>query len=81
MKGFYDRKNLNWKSLKRTVHILSAAPPGGGRSDITKRLSNRFHIMCMPPSNEESLTKIFLSILSQFLAINKFKKDIQLIAD
>ena len=59
MKGFYDREGLFWKNLVRTVQILSAAPPGGGRSDITKRLSNRFHIMCMPPSNEESLTRIF----------------------
>jgi len=35
MKGFYDRKQLFWKDLARTVLILSAAPPGGGREKIT----------------------------------------------
>ena len=81
MKGFYDRKLLFWKDLARTVIILSAAPPGGGRSVITQRFSNKFHIMCMPPSNDESLTKIFLSILQQFLVVNKFKKDICLLSE
>jgi len=35
----------------------------------------------MPPSNDESLTKIFLSILQQYLVINKFKKDICLLSE
>ena len=78
MKGFYDRLSQHpyWKHLARSVILLSAAPPGGGRNAVTKRLSNQFHIMCMAPSNDETLTRIFQQILQQFLIQNKFKKDL-----
>lgn len=57
--GFYDRKLLFWKTVENTLLLACAAPPGGGRSEITPRFTRHFHVFCMPQPSQETLKTIF----------------------
>lgn len=61
--------------------IAASAPPGGGRSELTPRFTRHFHMMCLPPTQEESLNLIFSSILTGFLKAYTFKSEIVSMAD
>eukprot|EP00744_Colponema_vietnamica_P002637 GILI01004106.1.p1 GENE.GILI01004106.1~~GILI01004106.1.p1 ORF type:complete len:1989 (+),score=654.53 GILI01004106.1:157-5967(+) len=74
-KGFYDRKKLFWKDIVDTTLVCSAAPPGGGRNGLTPRFTRHFHMLCLPPTSEDSMTLIFGSILEGFLG--NFKHELQ----
>eukprot|EP01138_Halocafeteria_seosinensis_P006356 gb/GECG01006497.1/.p1 GENE.gb/GECG01006497.1/~~gb/GECG01006497.1/.p1 ORF type:complete len:3153 (+),score=416.35 gb/GECG01006497.1/:1-9459(+) len=67
--GFYDRDKLFWKDITDTTLVTAAAPPGGGRADITARFTRHFHLLCLPPSADSVLKHIFTSILDGFLSI------------
>ena len=75
-KGFYDREQLIWKDAEDSVLIAAAAPPGGGRSDLTPRFTRHFTMMCLPPASFESLMVIFKSILEGFFKSYTFKPEI-----
>jgi dynein heavy chain len=49
--------------------IACAAPPSGGRADLTPRFSSKFNLLCMPEASQSTLTTIFSSILKNFLSI------------
>ena len=76
--GMYDRKKLFWKDVENTTILLCSAPPGGGRAEMTPRLSRHFGLLCMPATSEEAMTTIFQSILSGFLG--PFRQEIQLLS-
>ncbi len=63
---FYDRDKLFLKNIADFVMFSAAAPPGGGRADMTQRFSQHFHMLCLPPSSDAVLQNIFESILSGF---------------
>lgn len=66
-KGLYERGDWVWKDVVETTIIACAAPPSGGRADITKRMSRRFNLFNLPKSSQEVLKVIFSSILRGFL--------------
>ena len=66
-KGLYERGDWAWKDVVDSTIIACAAPPSGGRADITKRMSRRFNIFNLPKSSGETLKVIFSSILKGFL--------------
>jgi dynein heavy chain, axonemal len=76
--GFYDREKLFWKHVQDAVLVCAAAPPGGGRAEVTPRFSRHFHMLCVPQSTDEVLKHIFGSILGGFLEI--FPPDVQALA-
>lgn len=80
-KGFFDRTQHFWKEVKDTILIAASAPPGGGRSDLTPRFTRHFHMMCLPPTQEESLSLIFGSILTGFLKTYVFRGEIVSMVD
>lgn len=65
--GLYERADWVWKDVVESTVIACAAPPSGGRADITKRLSRRFNMFCLPKSSTEILRVIFSSIMTGFL--------------
>ena len=67
-KGMYERKEWKWKDVSGTTMIACAAPPSGGRAELTPRFSRRFNMLCMPEPTPGTLTTIFSSILKNFLA-------------
>ena len=74
-RGFYDREKLYWKNIDDTVTVAAAAPPGGGRAEVTPRFSRHFHVLCVPPASPDVLKHIFGSILQGFL--EPFNEDVR----
>jgi dynein heavy chain len=75
-KFLYDRDKLFLKHVKDTVVFAAAAPPGGGRAEMTGRFSSRFHMLCVPPASEDVLFTIFSSILGGFFSKNNFSDSV-----
>ena len=63
MGGFYDRKGLFWKDVQDVVLVSACGPPEGGRSPTTPRLLRFFHLLAIAEMSEDTLRKIFSSIL------------------
>jgi dynein heavy chain, axonemal len=76
-KFFYDREKLFLKNIDNFVMFSAAAPPGGGRAEMTQRFTEHFHMLCLPPSSEDVLQKIFESILHGFTSKSKFDEQTQ----
>ncbi|KAA0150075.1 hypothetical protein FNF29_05515 [Cafeteria roenbergensis] len=74
-KGFYDREKLFFKHIQDTMLVCGAAPPGGGRAEVTPRFSRHFHMLCVPQSSDDVLKHIFGSIVAGFLEV--FPSDVQ----
>ena len=67
--GMYDRKERFWKEIQNTTYLAAAAPPTGGRNELTARFTRHFNLMCIPQPNQKILFKIFNSILSGFMSV------------
>jgi len=67
--GMYDRKERFWKEIQNTTYLAAAAPPTGGRNEMTTRFTRHFNLFCIPQPNQKILFKIFNSILSGFLSV------------
>ena len=65
--GFYDRKKLNFIYVQSTNLCICAAPPGGGRSDMTRRFTRHFNMVAFASQSSETLKMIFRSILGGFV--------------
>jgi dynein heavy chain len=65
--GFYDREKLFWKQLQDISIVAACAPPGGGRNNITPRLTRHFNLMNILAPSDLNLGKIFRSIVEGFL--------------
>eukprot|EP01060_Flectonema_neradi_P004124 TRINITY_DN12705_c0_g1_i2.p1 TRINITY_DN12705_c0_g1~~TRINITY_DN12705_c0_g1_i2.p1 ORF type:complete len:4231 (+),score=761.72 TRINITY_DN12705_c0_g1_i2:111-12803(+) len=74
--GFYDRKHLFWKTIQDVVVLAACGPPEGGRSAVTPRLVRFFHLLQIPNLSEESMTKIFQSILNGFFSTSNFSSEV-----
>eukprot|EP00767_Chilomastix_cuspidata_P003405 gnl/Chilomastix_cuspidata/3528.p1 GENE.gnl/Chilomastix_cuspidata/3528~~gnl/Chilomastix_cuspidata/3528.p1 ORF type:complete len:4397 (+),score=382.77 gnl/Chilomastix_cuspidata/3528:1904-13192(+) len=72
MKGLYDRNELFFKDFINTVVIGACGPPGGGRNEITPRLSRHFILLSIPEATDQILTTIFQSILDGAWEQEKF---------
>lgn len=68
-KGLFERKEWQWKQVEDTTLVCAAAPPGGGRSEITPRFTTHFNMFCVPIASSDMLSAIFGSILNGFLAV------------
>lgn len=62
----YDRDKLFQKWFQDTLFFTAAAPPTGGRSEVTPRFTRHFNVMCVPPAADASVALIFNSILKGF---------------
>jgi dynein heavy chain len=61
--GFYDRHKLFWKEIQDVTVVAACGPPGGGRHAMTPRFMRHFNMISIPSPSDESLRKIFWSIL------------------
>ena len=74
--GFYDREKLFWKDIVDTMLFTGAAPPGGGRSEVTPRFTRHYNVFCVPPTSNDSMAVIFRAIVNGFLG-NKFEDEVK----
>ncbi|KAJ4461065.1 putative Dynein heavy chain 1; axonemal [Paratrimastix pyriformis] len=65
--GFYDRKKLTFTYLGDTQFVLACGPPGGGRNQMTPRLTRLFHCLGMPKVSRLSMGTIFAAVVNGFL--------------
>lgn len=68
--GWYDRELNSFKKLVDIQFMAAMGPPGGGRNEITYRMSRHFHSICLNPYQDSSLATIFGTILG--FSLKKF---------
>lgn len=81
--GFYDRKVAGfWKHVTEVTVCAACGPPEGGRNPVTMRLTRMFHLLQIPTLSEESMIRIFESILTGFFTQpeKNFSKEVQSLA-
>lgn len=62
--GLYDRgKELNYKILKDLDFVAAMGKAGGGRNEVDTRFISLFSVFSIPFPSEESLNRIYASIL------------------
>eukprot|EP00741_Cyanophora_paradoxa_P002452 tig00000076_g2377.t1 len=66
-KGWYDRKTLEFKQIIDVSFVGAMGPPGGGRNPVTNRFIRHFNMMSFTELENDSLSRIFNTILSTFL--------------
>ncbi|CAJ1415305.1 unnamed protein product [Effrenium voratum] len=65
--GWYDRKSAEFRNLVDLIFIGAMGPPGAGRPFLTGRYQRRFNLVFVTPFEQESLQRIFQSIMQWFL--------------
>ncbi|CAG9819075.1 unnamed protein product [Phaedon cochleariae] len=77
--GFwYDRKKQQRVYIENMHILASMGPPGGGRNVITDRLLSRFNVINMTFPEDETISRIFGSMLAQHLAAD-FDESVKLV--
>lgn len=77
--GWYDLKEKSWKHIVDTVVISAMGPPGGGRNHVTPRLLRHFNLFCFAEFDDNTLRRIFSTIVSWHFAI--FPLEVRSLAD
>ncbi|KAJ7387135.1 Dynein heavy chain 10, axonemal [Desmophyllum pertusum] len=74
--GMYDRgKELNLKNYRDIGFVAAMGKPGGGRNEVDPRFISLFSVFNVTFPTQESLTKIYFSILNGHL--EPFKKEVK----
>lgn len=61
--GWYDRKENTFRQLVDVQFVAAMGPPGGGRTSITQRYVRHFNLLNFVPFSNESLQRVFGTIL------------------
>ncbi len=67
--GFYDVNKLFFKNVQDVVVCSAAAPPGGGRNEVSPRLLRHFHMVWLTNLTTKSMHTIFTSIVRGYMNI------------
>ena len=66
--GWYDTAALSFKQLIELDFVAAMGPPGGGRNPITSRYLRHYNVVAVTDFSDESLQRIFVTIMEWFLA-------------
>eukprot|EP00775_Hariotina_reticulata_P007079 gene7079-7292_t len=72
--GLYDRKSLSWKPVIDTVTVAACGPPGGGRHDMSCRLTRHMTTLAMPQPSTAVMKGICTALLDGFMQRAPFDK-------
>eukprot|EP00606_Chrysophyceae_sp_TOSAG23-5_P000891 GSChrysophyteH2.ASY1.ANO1.1126.1 assembled CDS len=67
--GFYDVNKLFFKNVQDVIVCSAAAPPGGGRNEVSPRLLRHFHMIWLTNLSIKAMHTIFTSIVRGYMNI------------
>ncbi|XP_071807320.1 dynein axonemal heavy chain 12-like isoform X1 [Asterias amurensis] len=73
--NWYDKKDTTKIVLTDVQFLTAMGPPGGGRNPVTSRFLRHFNIIGITPFNDETMQRIFSTIVSYYLRANEFAPD------
>ena len=74
--GWFDRKENTFKHIIDAKFVACMGPPGGGRTNITPRMMRHLSLISLADFDDDTLLRIFSSILQWFFAKNKFSEEV-----
>uniref|UniRef100_A0A7S0EN91 Uncharacterized protein n=1 Tax=Hanusia phi TaxID=3032 RepID=A0A7S0EN91_9CRYP len=75
--GWFDRKLLQFREIIDIIFVAAMGPPGGGRNPISARMLRHFNFLSFTTIENESLNRIFGTILKTFISANFNSEDFQ----
>jgi len=76
--GWYDLKEKSWRSIVSTSLVSAMGPPGGGRNFVTPRLLRHFNLFCFPEFDDNTLRRIFSTIVHWHFQGSPFAGDVRM---
>jgi hypothetical protein len=61
------RRTWQWKSVSNVLLLGACGPPGGGRQEMSARITRPFTLLAVAPPDEGSMRSVCSSILTGFL--------------
>eukprot|EP00796_Vickermania_ingenoplastis_P008995 gene8995-6317_t len=78
--GFFDRKKLFFKEVVLTMLIGCCGEPGGGKNELTQRLTSKMMCFCVPQLSQAAMRTIFVTILQSFFEARSFSEEVTQLA-
>uniref|UniRef100_A0A8C9MJV0 Dynein axonemal heavy chain 12 n=1 Tax=Serinus canaria TaxID=9135 RepID=A0A8C9MJV0_SERCA len=80
--GFwYDFKDTSKITLVDVQLLAAMGPPGGGRNPVTPRFLRHFNICSINSFSDETMIRIFSTVVTLYLKINEFPPDFSTIGN
>ena len=79
--GWYDLKDKSWRTIIDTCLVSAMGPPGGGRNYVTPRLLRHFNLFCFAEFDDNTLKRIFSTIVQWHFTTYAFSSDVRGLAD
>ncbi|KAL8620603.1 hypothetical protein ACOMHN_017884 [Nucella lapillus] len=73
--NWYDLKDTSKLTLQDIQFMAAMGPPGGARNTVTLRFLRHFSIVSMNEFSEDTMTKIFSTLISTYLRGQEFSAD------
>jgi len=75
-RGIYDKQGLFFKQIEDLMCLAAAAPPGGGRSNLSQRFTRHFSIFNVQKTSNAVIQAIFGQIVHGYLKKTGFKPEL-----
>lgn len=76
----YDLKDTSKISLVEVIIVAAMGPPGGARNPVTQRFLRHFNIVSTLEFNDDTMVKIFSSLMSFHMRAHEFPSDLLVVS-